>query len=310
MNSKSNKKSEIVYLIIGIVLFVGISLIQTNLTRQGTTQLNGVFAQIQVIISTLLVILSHKKGYIAGVIINILSIFPVIMQIVKTKNMASLPGMVIPVCTVITITIIYVFSSKTRRMNNELTESYNQIVEANRIMKDKDEKLTYLAYYDVLTNMPNRQLFISKLEENIKNDTVFTVIYADIDDFKKINDVHGHNSGDVMLCNFAERFRSICGDRDFVGRIGGDEFAVMLKGSYSDVQINDYINRLRSVISEPVAINGALFHLTRSYGVASFPMDARTSEDIFKCIDIAMFNAKAEGKDRPCFYNRLQQTAR
>lgn len=310
MDSKSNKKSEIVYLIIGVVLFIVISVIQNNLTRQGTTQLNGIFAQVQVIISTLIVILSHKKGYIAGVIVNILSIFPVLIQIIKMKNIAAIPGVVIPVCTIITITIIYVFSSKTRKMNNELTESYNQIVEANRLMKDKDEKLTYLAYYDVLTNMPNRQLFINKLEENIENDTAFTVIYADIDDFKKINDVHGHNSGDIMLCSFAERFRNICGDRDFVGRIGGDEFAIMLKGNYSDVQVNNYINKLRSIISEPVAINGALFHLTMSYGVASFPTDGRTSEDMFKCIDIAMFNAKAGGKDRPCFYNRIQQTAR
>lgn len=310
MESKSNKTSQIVYLIIGIVAFIAIFVIQTGLAKNGNTQFNGVFAQVQVIISTLLVILSHKKGFIAGVFINLLSIFPVAMQIMKTKNLASLPGLVIPVCTVVTISIIYIFSSKTRKMHAELTESYNQIVEANRVMKDKDEKLTYLAYYDVLTNMPNRQLFIDKLEENIANDTVFTVIYADIDDFKKINDTHGHNAGDAMLCTFAERFRSFCSERDFAGRIGGDEFAIILKGNYSDLEVNDYINRLRSIISEPVAINGALFHLTMSYGVAFFPMDGRTSEDIFKCIDIAMFNAKAGGKDRPCFYNRLQQTAR
>ena len=178
MESKSNKTSQIVYLIIGIVAFIAIFVIQTGLAKNGNTQFNGVFAQVQVIISTLLVILSHKKGFIAGVIINLLSIFPVAMQIMKTKNLASLPGLVIPVCTVVTISIIYIFSSKTRKMHAELTESYNQIVEANRVMKDKDEKLTYLAYYDVLTNMPNRQLFIDKLEENIANDTVFTVIYA------------------------------------------------------------------------------------------------------------------------------------
>ena len=297
MNSKSNKKSEIVYLIIGIVLFVGISLIQTNLTRQGTTQLNGVFAQIQVIISTLLVILSHKKGYIAGVIINILSIFPVIMQIVKTKNMASLPGMVIPVCTVITITIIYVFSSKTRRMNNELTESYNQIVEANRIMKDKDEKLTYLAYYDVLTNMPNRQLFISKLEENIKNDTVFTVIYADIDDFKKINDVHGHNSGDVMLCNFAERFRSICGDRDFIGRIGGDEFVIYMRNTESkeiaSARVKNLIENVRSLPFEEMNGN----HVTISVGIAFVPEAGNCYMDLYKNADTALYETKQNGRD-------------
>lgn len=310
MKSKSSNASQIVCLIVGVVIFIALSLIQSNMSRSGNTSLNGVIAQIQVIISTVLVLIAQKKGYIASIILNVLSMLSVAMQVVKTHNINSVPGMIIPVCTIITVTIIYFYSNRTKKMHEELTESYNQIVEANRVMKQKDEKLTYLAYYDVLTNMPNRPLFIDKLDENIENNSAFSVIYADIDDFKKVNDVHGHNAGDVVLCTFADRLRAFCGERDFVGRIGGDEFAIIFKGNHSDVEVNEYVNKIRSIISEPVKVNGTLLNLTMSYGVASYPLDGRSTEEIFKCTDIAVFNAKANGKDRPCFYNRLQQRAR
>ncbi len=337
MESKSNKTSEIVCLVIGIIAFVVTAVIQSGIARSNDeivgniiaqiqadtyskddiisqikasdTSINGIISQFQVIISTLLVILSRRKGFIAGVILNLISVLFVAVQIFKSGNLSSVPGIVVPLCTVITIAIIYMFSSRTRKMHDELTESYNQIVESNRIMKEKDEKLSYLAYYDVLTNMPNRQFFIDKLEENIENNMTFTVIYADIDDFKMINDMYGHNAGDVMLCTFAERLNEFCSERDFTGRIGGDEFVIILNGVDSDVRINDYINKIRSVISEPVAVNGTLLHVTMSYGVVSCPLDCRNSEDILRFIDIAMVNAKSNGKDRPCFYSRLHQTA-
>jgi len=337
MESQSNKTSEIVCLVIGIMAFVVTAVIQSVIARSTgeateniieqiqsgvtskddiiaqikalNTSINGIIAQVQVIISVLLVILSRKKGFIAGIVLNLISVLTVAVQIFKSGNLSSVPGIVVPLCTIITIAIIYMFSSRTRRMHDELTESYNQIVESNRIMKEKDEKLSYLAYYDVLTNMPNRQLFIDKLEENIENNMTFTVIYADIDDFKMINDMYGHNAGDVMLCAFAERLNEFCGERDFTGRIGGDEFVIILNGIDSDVRVNDYINKIRSLISEPVAVNGTLLHLTMSYGVVSCPLDCRNSEDVLRFIDIAIANAKASGKDRPCFYSRLQQTA-
>ena len=150
MESKSNKTSQIVFLIIGIIAFIAMSLIQTKATRDGNSSLNGVFAQIQVIISTLLVIMSRKKGFVAGVVLNLVSVLPVTLQFVKSGNLGMLPGIIIPFCTIITIGIIYLFSSRTRKMHAELTESYNKIVEANRVMKEK-EKLTK---HSLSTNHP------------------------------------------------------------------------------------------------------------------------------------------------------------
>lgn len=222
----------------------------------------------------------------------------------------QLPGTLVALCTIIIITIIYVYLTRTKKMHKELTASYENLIETNRIIQEKDEKLTFLAYYDVLTGMPNRQLFIDKLEDNINKQTPCSVIYIDIDDFKKINDIYGHNVGDAMLMEYADRFKKFCGEVNFVGRIGGDEFGIILNGNLTESAIIEYIDKIRRLITEPVDVNGALFRVTMSYGIASYPQDGRTSVEIFRCTDIAVFNAKANGKDRPCFFSQQSQYMR
>jgi len=223
---------------------------------------------------------------------------------------SQLPGILTPICTIVTIAIIYVYLSRTQKMNKELTESYENLMETNRIIKEKDEKLTYLAYYDILTGMPNRQLFIDKLEDNISKQAPCAVIYTDIDDFKKINDIYGHNVGDAMLIAYAERLKRFCGEINFAGRIGGDEFGIILNGNLNESAVLEYIEKIRGIISEPVEVNGALFRITMSYGIAFYPQDGRSTVEIFRCTDVAVFNAKANGKDRPYFFSQQSQYIR
>ena len=223
---------------------------------------------------------------------------------------SQLPGILTPICTIVTIAIIYIYLSKTHKMNQELTESYENLMETNRIIKEKDEKLTYLAYYDILTGMPNRQLFIDKLEDNIRKQAPCAVIYTDIDDFKKINDIYGHNVGDAMLIAYAERLKRFCGEINFAGRIGGDEFGIILNGNLNESAVLEYIEKIRGIISEPVEVNGALFRITMSYGIAFYPQDGRSTVEIFRCTDVAVFNAKANGKDRPYFFSHQSQYIR
>ncbi len=359
MQGKKNNGKQIFILIICVIAFVITFIIQGKNGRDGNTSLNGVIAQIQVIISTIMVVASMKKGFITGIISNACLSGFVLFQVIKkfidsnqakidsdeAKSLADaamssgsmeqysgligkanglmekseslhdaawaqIPGIVVPLCTIITIAIIYVFASRTRKMHEELTESYEQLIETNRVIQEKDEKLTYLAYYDVLTSMPNRQLFIDKLEANIANSNPCTIIYSDIDDFKKINDIYGHNVGDAILCAYAERLKTFCTDPNFVARIGGDEFGIILNGSLPEASIINYIEKIRNLISEPVNVNGALFRTTMSYGIASYPQDGRNSVEIFRCTDIAVFNAKANGKDRPCFFSQNSQYIR
>jgi len=175
-------------------------------------------------------------------------------------------------------------------------------------MREKDEKLTYLAYYDVLTGLANRQLFIEKVDESIQENskTPFTVIYFDVDNLKQINDSYGHNTGDVMLSTYADRLRLFCGDSDFVAKLGGDEFAVILKGTVTENGVVSYIERLRNAVCKPVQVEGVTLQASMSFGVASYPDNGANSQELLRSTDIAVYNAKANGKDRTCFYSQQQ----
>ncbi len=310
MKKSQNTAKSIIVLILGIIAFGLTIMVQNKMTRSGNQSLIGVIAQIQVIISTLLVVIARKKGYIAGLILNFMTIGGAAMQVIRSGKISSIPGVITPVCTIITITIIFVFSVRIRKMHDVLSENYEALMETNRVIQEKDKKLSYLAYYDVLTNMPNRQSFIDTLDEKIKNDAAGTVICMDIDDFKRVNDYYGHNTGDIMLCEYAERLNRFCGNVNYAGRIGGDEFGIILPGNFSEAAIYEYVEKLRALFAEPVTVNGNMFRITMSYGIASYPRDGRTSQDMFKCTDIAVFNAKATGKDRPYFYSQQQQYMR
>ncbi|HCR74320.1 MAG TPA: hypothetical protein DIW26_08160, partial [Ruminococcus sp.] len=213
INSMKNEKSSkhIVVLIIGIILFLALMMVQSRISAMnaqaaasGTASntgimgsLNGVIAQIQVLISSFLVIYCKKGGYIASTILNLINAaYTLVFAVIIAGSTAAVPGIVVPIISVVTITIIYVYSLKISKANGELMETNRTLTETNRVMREKDEKLTYLAYYDVLTGLANRQLFIDHMDEMIEEDknTPFSVIFFDIDDFKKINDSYGHNT--------------------------------------------------------------------------------------------------------------------
>lgn len=317
---QENKTKENIVLVIGIILFVAIMFIQSQISRAGAQampggaggaspiqSLNGVIAQAQVLISATMVVVANKKGYIASIVLNLLnSLYTLITGVILAGNTHSLPGVVVPIICIVTLSIIHFYSLKISKTNAELVKTNRTLIETNRVIREKDEKLTYLAYYDVLTGLANRQLFIDHLDEIIEENknAPFTVIYFDIDNFKQINDSYGHNIGDIMLSTYADRLRLFCGQSNFVGKLGGDEFAVIVNGNNSEAAIVDYIERLRASVCEPVNANGTILQTSMSFGVASYPSDGISSEDILKSTDIAVYNAKANGKDRTCFYSQ------
>lgn len=330
MENEKKSKSTVI-LIIGIILFLSLMAVQSRISAINSQKIaqaaatgsapdtgilgsvNGIIAQIQVLISAFMTIYCKKSGYIAASLMNIVNAFYVlIVAVIITGSVSSIPGIIVPVISVVTITIIYVYSLKISKTNAELMETNRTLTETNRVMREKDEKLTYLAYYDLLTGLANRQLFIDHMDEMIAEDknTPFSVIFFDIDDFKKINDSYGHNTGDIMLTTYADRLKLFCGKSNFVGKLGGDEFAVILKGNMNEASIVNYIERLRAAVCEPVQASGVLLQTTMSFGVAIYPNDGLNSEDILKSTDIAVFNAKANGKDRTCFYSQQQFTRR
>lgn len=283
--------------------FIGDELIKQQSILSAFT---GVLAQVQVLLSAFIVLAVKKKGFVAALILNAVYAGYVLLQVIKLNIIASLPGVVIPLATIILISILYIFSNRITAKSDELSKSYEQLMETNRIIRDKDEKLSYLAYYDILTGLPNRHLFIEKMDETIVNDsnTPFTVILADIDNFKIINNTYGNASGDILLSTYAEKFKSICNDTVFLGRIGGNEYGFILQGNMSEANILNFIQKIQNVLSEPVQVGSDIISATASFGIASYPNNAVSSSEILTCINSAVSYAKSNGKNRPCFYEQ------
>lgn len=265
----------------------------------------GVITQFNVLLTVILVITNRKKGFITGTLLNVSStLYTLITNIIIAHQFQSLPGVVIPLVAVFIAFILYVFLKKNDKMHDDLSESYQQAIENNRLIKEKDEVLSYLAYYDRLTQLPNRQLFMENLEERVKAGSECTVIYVDLDDFKRINDSFGHSTGDELLQEYAKKIEDYCGEESFVAKIGGDEFGIIMRSGYTNDDIINFVNGIGNLLIAPVEIRGDFFRMTASYGAALFPKDARSSEDLFRCAETAMFSAKANGKNQLCFYVR------
>lgn len=272
---------------------------------RGGSSISGLIAQMQVMLSAIMVLTNKKRGFITAVLLNLFNLgFIVFFTMIISKNFNSIPGAAVSLCTLIISGIIYYFTQKTDKMHAELTKSYEQAIENNRIIQEKDEVLSYLAYYDRLTQMPNRHSFMENLEERVATGGDCTIIYIDIDNFKNINDTFGHSTGDELLVEYSKKIEELCGEENFAAKIGGDEYGIILRSGFSTNDIINFVAQLQNIFAECIILRGDEFSLTASYGAANFPSDARSSEDLFRAAESAMFSAKANGKNQLCFFRR------
>ncbi len=162
-------------------------------------------------------------------------------------------------------------------------------------------KLEHAAYFDLLTNLPNRRLFKDTLDEalvTVREQELIAVCYLDLDGFKPINDTLGHDAGDMVLEEIARRCEACIRSGDMVSRIGGDEFAFILRnlGSINDCQ--GILDRLLQEIAAPINLGGQDCRVSASVGVALYPYDGISSDDLLVYADLAMYRAKKGGKNR------------
>ncbi len=174
------------------------------------------------------------------------------------------------------------------------------------LIKIKSEKeIEYMAYYDQLTGLANRTLFTDRLKQAIelskRNERFLAVVFMDLDGFKMVNDTMGHSGGDELLKKFAEKLKKILRKADTVARFGGDEFLMLVNNVEDLDSIKNVANKIMDNFKEPAIINELEFFITGSAGVAVYPVDGEDAETLIKNADIAMYRAKAGGKNRYIF---------
>ncbi|WP_375782809.1 EAL domain-containing protein [Bradyrhizobium sp. Pha-3] len=162
-----------------------------------------------------------------------------------------------------------------------------------------EERITHLAHYDALTDLPNRALFHEEIKRElpyVTPDSQLAVLYIDIDEFKGVNDSLGHMVGDELLKSVARTLSGVIGDGDFVARLGGDEFAIVQTGVKSEVEVTDLVARIYEVIRSPYQCLGHQVTTDASIGIALAPRDGTDLDQIMKNADLAMYAAKSAGR--------------
>lgn len=168
-------------------------------------------------------------------------------------------------------------------------------------------RVEYLAYHDGLTALPNRSLFSKLLNQGISQarryDRRLAVLFLDLDRFKHINDTLGHEAGDELLKEVAKRLRNCVRESDTVARLGGDEFVVLLPELDVEKYAATVAQKILSAVARPFLLLGREFRVTASIGISTYPQDGPDEETLRKNADIAMYQAKSEGKNNFQFYS-------
>jgi diguanylate cyclase (GGDEF)-like protein len=169
------------------------------------------------------------------------------------------------------------------------------------------QRVEYLAYHDGLTALPNRSLFNKLLSQAIRQaqryDRQLAVAFIDLDRFKQINDTLGHDAGDALLKEVASRLKTCLRDSDTVARLGGDEFVVLLTEVAEERYAATVAEKVIEAIAKPFVLLGQEFRVTASIGISTYPQDGREAQTLTKNADIAMYQAKEDGKNNFQFYS-------
>lgn len=172
---------------------------------------------------------------------------------------------------------------------------------------ENQERIHHLAYFDSLTNLPNRDLLTDRINQSIvkakRHSHHFSLMMLDLDRFKEINDTLCHAVGDALLGEVALRLNDCLRDDDTVARLGGDEFAILLSELHASFDIAMVASKLVAAFSAPFLVQDAEIYVTASLGVAIYPTDSKEVSNLFKFADSAMYHAKKQGRNNFQFYS-------
>jgi diguanylate cyclase (GGDEF)-like protein len=206
----------------------------------------------------------------------------------------------------------------TVRDDNKVVTNYVGSLTDITLRKIAEEKIQSLAFYDPLTQLPNRRLMFDRLNQayssSARSGHRGALLFLDLDYFKTLNDTLGHDLGDLLLQQVATRLSDCVREGDTVARIGGDEFVVLLEGLSEHAidaaaQTQDVAEKIMFTLNQPYQLNMHTYHSTSSLGVALFNGHEFNTEELLKQADIALYQSKAEGRNTLRFFDpKMQET--
>ncbi|MCP8940459.1 EAL domain-containing protein [Alsobacter sp. SYSU M60028] len=183
---------------------------------------------------------------------------------------------------------------------------FSHVREVTTELVAREAKATHLAHHDALSGLPNRSLFIKRLDDELahlaRGHQGLAVLFLDLDKFKEINDTFGHAAGDQLICTIASRVQSVLRGSDLLARFGGDEFAIVQTHVRTPHDCATLANRILDVVHEPVELEGTLAHVGVSIGIAIAPENGTDRDRLMHLADLALYRAKHEGRNRYSFF--------
>lgn len=177
--------------------------------------------------------------------------------------------------------------------------------------KESDELIWRHASFDCLTGLPNRRLFRDRLEREVRkahrSGSEVALFFIDLDRFKEVNDLLGHDAGDLLLKQAGERLHACVRESDTVARLGGDEFTVILTELNDQTHVERIAQKIIAALIRPFRLKGEVAHISASIGITLYPNDASEPEELIRNADQAMYAAKAAGRNRFRYFTRSMQ---
>jgi diguanylate cyclase (GGDEF)-like protein len=195
--------------------------------------------------------------------------------------------------------------SVTKLMHKD-AQSLEHLAAAHLELQVKEAQAYHLAYHDALTGLPNRALFNSVVDQqagDLSGTRPWAVLLVDLDRFKQVNDTLGHLGGDQLIQQVSARLQGLIGPTDVVARLGGDEFAILLDGRPGCSEFANVADAMVAAVREPFIILGTSVFIGASIGIASYPSCTGDRSELMRMADIAMYRAKAEGRDGYRFFS-------
>ncbi|WKY44728.1 diguanylate cyclase [Eubacteriaceae bacterium ES2] len=293
-----------------------------------SSNLIGIFAQFQVLTSILLTIHLPGSGYVMSILLNIFLGLVFVVAFGVNHLTISLPGIFIPLFAILLISILRFLlrnlinkirslseqndqlqqlntdldhAHKALKQQNEVLESYHQIIREN------ENRLSRLAYFDLLTNLPNRTLLSDRMELLIsfsrEYSTQFYTIFIDLNQFHRINDMVGITGGDFCLKSLARRLQTAVNPDDLVARLGSDKFVIMIKRNVPSHEVKTYLHQLSNMIIQPIDFEDQIINIRPSFGVAVYPLDGSSVPQILALADSEVYKGLSDPDNNVTFFS-------